>query len=204
MPDQQEVEIKFVLQAPDVIREKLVGLGAIPHGRHTELNIRLDDSTHSLTGHGIVLRLRRLETADGKVNHLLTVKTPGAGDNVDFSVRREIELEVSDGTAMLSALEVLGYSPYWCYEKRREVFSIGSVEAVIDEMPYGWFLELEGPPSDIRVLAGELGFDMADGLTLSYAQIFDNVRRALQLDITDLTFEAFKGISVDPQAYRGT
>jgi adenylate cyclase class 2 len=203
MPDQQETEIKFILRDPDSTRKTLIGLGATAHGRHTEINIRLDDPAHSLTERGIVLRLRRLETAKGKVVHLLTVKTPAAGDHVGFSVRREIELEVSDGSAMLAALEVLGYSPYWRYEKRREVFSIEPVEAVIDEMPYGWFLELEGPPSDIRVLAGKLGFNMTDGLTLSYAQIFDNVRRSLQLDITDLTFEAFKGIAVDPQAYWG-
>ncbi len=203
MPDQQETEIKFVLRDPDSTRKTLIGLGAMVRGRHTEINIRLDNPARGLTERGIVLRLRRLENAEGKVTHLLTVKTPAGGDHIGFSVRREIELEVSDGSAMLAALEVLGYSPYWRYEKRREVFLIEPVEAVIDEMPYGWFLELEGPPSEIRVLAGKLGFNMTDGLTLSYAQIFDNVRRSLQLDITDLTFEAFKDIAVDPQAYWG-
>ena len=202
MSEHREIEIKFPLENPQAMREALLQQGALLQGRHIELNIRLDDLQRSLTARRIVLRLRRVEE-EGEITHILTVKTPVADPDRSFSVRREIEVTVSDGEAMLAALSVLGYVPYWRYEKRRETFRLGPVEAVIDEMPFGWFLELEGPKDEIRELAARLGLDLSEGMTLSYAQIFENVRRALNLGETDLTFEAFPDVRLTPEIYRG-
>jgi adenylate cyclase class 2 len=200
MPDRLETELKFIIADPEAARAALMRLGAASEGRHVEENIRLDDEGRSLTARSIVLRLRRVEH-EGRVQAILTVKTPGdTGDA--FKSRREIELEVSDGPAAIAALGVLSYKPYWRYEKRREVFHLAGVEADLDELPYGWFLELEGPEEGIRTLAGQMGLDLADGLTLSYAEIFYNVRAGMKLNMADLTFAAFKGISVDPRFFR--
>jgi adenylate cyclase class 2 len=202
MPDQQEIETKFVLGNPEEIRARLIELGAVSHGRCMELNIRLDNSTHSLSSNNMVLRLRTIQM-NGETKHLLTLKVPTGHPDQTFRVRREIETYCSDREAMLSALAVLGYTPFWRYEKRRETFSWAGVEAVIDELPYGWFLELEGQQADIRSLADQLGLKIEDGLALSYAEIFFNVRLALGLDMDDLTFEAFKGIHVPSDSFRG-
>lgn len=202
MPDHREIEVKFVLTDPAAVRAALQQLGAAFCGAHYELNIRLDDDARSLTANRRVLRLRRIESERG-VTEVLTVKMPQEDADPSFSIRREIELEVSDGAALLAALEVLGYQPYWRYEKHRETFRWGAVEAVIDHLPYGWFMELEGPEEGIRELAGQLGLRLEDGLALSYAAIFDNVTRALGLEAADLTFEAFADIVVPPAAYRG-
>jgi adenylate cyclase class 2 len=202
MPDQHEIETKFVLGNPEEIRARLMELGAVSHGRHMESNIRLDDNTRSLSSNNLVLRLRTIQT-NGETKHLLTLKVPTNHPDQIFRVRREIETYCSDREAMLSALAVLGYTPFWRYEKRREVFSWEGVEVVIDELPYGWFLELEGQPAAIRSLADQLGLKIEDGLALSYAEIFFNVRSALGLDLDDLTFNAFKGIHVPPDSFRG-
>lgn len=199
MPDQLETELKFVVADPAGLRAALLRLGAASEGRHTEENIRLDDRGRSLSAFSTVLRLRRVEQ-NGEVRNILTVKTPGGTDDA-FKSRREIELEVSDGPAMLAALAVLGYTPYWRYEKRREVFKLDGVEADLDELPYGWFVELEGPEERIRALAERLGLNVEDGLTISYAEIFENVRTGMKLDVVDLTFAAFEGITVDPRFY---
>jgi adenylate cyclase class 2 len=200
MPDQQETEIKFIVPEPDALRESLVRLGAAAEGRHFEDNIRLDDPQNSLRARKFVLRLRRIERG-GQVEHRLTVKTPGTSDDV-FKTRREIELAVSDGPAMLAALSVLGYEPTFRYEKRREVFTLNGVEADLDEMPFGWFLELEGAAEGIRALAAKLQLDLGEGLSLSYAQIFENVRTSMKLAMPDLTFATFEGITVNPRHYR--
>lgn len=201
MPDRLETELKFSVQDPSALRAALRRLGAQAEGRHEEENIRLDDRQHSLTARKIVLRLRRLSRDGEAPRHLLTVKI-SAGLKDEFKTRREIELAVSDGPAMLAALAVLGYEPYWRYEKRREVYILGEVEADLDEVPCGWFLELEGPADGIKRMAHSLGLELADGLTLSYAEIFENVRAGMKLDVTDLPFEAFRGITVDPRFYR--
>jgi adenylate cyclase class 2 len=103
---------------------------------------------------------------------------------------------------MLSVLSILGYSPILRYERWRETFSWGSAEVVIDELPFGWFMEIEGEAKEIQNIAQMLGLNMADGLTLSYVRIFENVRHVLGLSMPDLTFEAFKEIVVSPEAYR--
>jgi adenylate cyclase class 2 len=204
MPDRQEIEVKFALSDPAALREALSDVGAGSRGAHAEMNVRLDDANRSLTERRIVLRLRRTESS-GCVAHILTVKTPmpDSAAGPGLSARREIELVVEDGEAMLAALAVLGYTPYWRYEKHRERFVWRDVEIDLDHMPYGWFVELEGSPGGIRDLVARLGFDLSDGLTISYAEIFDNVCRALALDRRDLTFDAFAGVEVPPEAYRG-
>jgi adenylate cyclase, class 2 len=200
MVDHIETEIKFYLPDPAAMRVRLLGLGAVCHGEHAEYNIRLDDTAGSIEARKMVLRIRSM-TTDAGTTHLLTVKAH-EDSMPDLSSRREIELEIADGNAMVAALAVLGYTPYFIYEKRRETFDLHGCEVVIDEMPYGWFMEIEGTADAIRARVDELGLDLADGFTCGYSRIFANVVRALGLDITDLTFEAFEGISVEPDLLR--
>ena len=201
MSDYQEIEIKFALDDPGSVRNQLLRLGAASQGRHFENNLRLDDAGHTLTSKHVVLRLRQIEGPDGSSTRL-TVKSPAASSDPSLSTRNEAETEIGDGVVMLKALETLGYTPYWRYEKRRETFTWNDVEAVIDELPIGWFLEIEGSPEGIRTLAEKLGLNMAEGITISYARIFEEVCRALKINSTDLTFDAFKNIEVEPQIYR--
>jgi len=196
MPENREIEIKFVLDAPATIRDKLLQLGAISHGHRFENNLRLDDINHSLMEQHIVLRLRQSEGAEGSSTQL-TVKSPTASSDTSLSIRNEFELEIGDETTMLAALEVLGYKTYWRYEKRRETFVLDDVEAVIDEMPFGWFLEIEGSPEGIRALVKKLGLDMTDGIKHSYAWIFRHVCQTLEINPGDLTFDAFKNVEID-------
>jgi adenylate cyclase, class 2 len=169
--DHIETEIKFHLPDPGAMRAKLLALGAVCHGRHAEVNIRLDDAAGSIEARKMVLRLRTM-TTDVGTTHLLTVKAH-EDSMPDLSSRREIELEIADSNAMQAALAVLGYTPYFIYEKRRESFDLHGCEVVIDEMPYGWFMEIEGTEDSIRARVDELGLDLADGLTCGYSSIFN-------------------------------
>lgn len=200
MPDRLEVEAKFPIEDPDAVRAALTRAGAIPQGRHEEFNIRLDDAERMLTDRHIVLRLRRT-TLDGQPHHLLTLKMDAQVGDSPIMARREIELTVGDIDTMQALLEVLGYVPYWRYEKRREVFTWRRTETVLDEMPYGWFMEIEGQEEDIRALAERLNLDLDDSIPYSYNEIYNHVCENLDLEMTDLTFEAFEGIDVPRGAY---
>lgn len=202
MTDQTEIEVKFALHDPAAMRRTLLALGAEPHARHHEMNWRLDTPGRTFLQQGIVLRLRRAEF-DASVRYTLTIKAPLASPGEGISARREIELGVTDGDTALAALEVLGYAPYWRYEKRRETLRYGPAEIVLDETPIGWFMEIEAPEPDIRRITRTLGLPLQDSLPLSYAEIYENVRRGLGLGPVDLTFEQFGGIVVAPALYRG-
>jgi len=202
MPVQEEIEVKFWLDNPQRARDAIRRIGGTFEGAHSEDNIRLDDSSASLKARGLVLRVRHIRQEGKEPRYLLTVKQNVTGSDADLSRRKEFETEVADGPALLAALATLGYGQSWRYEKRRETYRLESVIADIDELPFGWFLELEGPADAIRDTAAKLGFKMRDGLMISYAQLFDRVKRAYGLTMQDLTFEAFEGHEVDAKVFR--
>lgn len=202
MPDKPEIEVKFIVAEPDAFRQTLRDIGAVFESKHVESNIRLDDPNGSLAAKGIVLRVRSKEH-DQDLRAELTIKTPIPNSPHGLSARREIETRVADAPAVIAALGVLGFSPYFRYEKRREVYRHKGLEIDLDELPYGWFVELEGSPEDIHATVSALGLNRADGLTISYTQMFENVKEALHLTMDNLTFEAFEGVAVDPAALRG-
>lgn len=200
MPDQLEIETKFVIRDPDSLRDRLIALGARMLGRHLESNIRFDTAEHALTAKKQVLRLRHLEEA-GETSSVLTVKTPHDDGNPTLAIRREVEMVVNDGEAAVAMLDILGFRPYWRYEKRRESYVYKDVEIVIDELPIGWFAEMEGKPEAIIEVCAEIDLNISQGLKLSYSEIFDHVCSELDLKTPDLTFEAFSNIVIPEHIY---
>jgi adenylate cyclase class 2 len=198
-----EIEAKFILDDPDAVRSSLLRLGAASHGKHTEMNIRLDDDRGSLSERLTVLRVRRITTSD-RTTDILTVKTPEQSTDPAISARREIEMPIGSGPDLIAALDVLGYRPFLSYEKRREVYSLDGVEVVLDELPFGWFVELEGAAEAIRSLAGKLGFDLLDAVQLSYIECCQIVRQKLGLSTTEITFESLKDHAVTSRIFRDT
>ena len=57
---------------------------------------------------------------------------------------------------MEAILTELGLALSLIYEKRREVWHYQEVEIVVDELPFGWFLEIEGPESLIKKVEHDL------------------------------------------------
>lgn len=201
MPDIEEIEVKFVVEEdPTTLRRRILALGARPRGRYHEFNYRLDDDHSSLSDDNIQLRIRHAVDGEDTFSKL-TVKTRSIDDDPNFKIRREIEMLVDDHKALLAALEVMGYTPYWHYEKWREKFALGRVVITLDELAIGWFMEIEGPKGDIVSTAELLGLNMGESLTCSYSKLFKVAVEELDLDHTDLTFEALAGVTVDPTIY---
>jgi adenylate cyclase class 2 len=115
--------------------------------------------------------------------------------------RFEAEVEVSDFEAMETILGRLGYTPYMVYEKYRTTYELDGAEIVLDEMPYGNFVEIEGDEDTIEKVINRLGLQQAARYDGSYAVLFERVRRALGLTFTDLTFANFKDVDVPESAF---
>lgn len=64
--------------------------------------------------------------------------------------QRENEVRVSDADAMGEILTALGFAPVLVYEKRRVRWDVGKAKLVIDELPFGLFMEIEASVRDIR------------------------------------------------------
>lgn len=197
-PMELETEVKFHLPDPQAIRQRILALGARCRGRAFERNICFDTVDGDLRDSDRLLRLRR----DNGIR--LTYKAPP--DNADGQVKayREIELELGSFDAMAAILSELGFSEARTYEKWRETFtvtaSLGEVHLCLDEMPFGRFLEIEGPPEAIRPMAERLGLDWAKRILADYLAVFEAVCTALGRAGLEPTFTDCEGIGPLPTA----
>jgi adenylate cyclase class 2 len=178
-----EIEAKFYLHHLADVRQNLLLLGGrLQSPRLLERNLRFDTPDRRLHRTGVVLRLRQDRTAH------LTFKTPGGSPEV----RHEIEFEVDDLEAARSFLEALGFETVFVYEKYREVFLLDPVRVMLDELPFGCFVEIEGDSlPDIMHAAEQLGFAWERRIPASYPALFERIRSSLGLPFGDATFANF-------------
>ena len=188
-----EVEVKFYLQNLGSFQSLLIEAGGEDYQpRVLEVNLRFDTPDGLLRREQRVLRLRKDFTV------YFTYKgAPKPGE--EASIREEIEVDVSDFDAAQAFLEALGYQVTLMYEKYRTTYTHQNVLITLDEMPYGYFAEIEGPdPVKIRSASERLGLDWETRSIESYLSLFQRVKDKLNLTFTDLSFENFEGISVAP------
>jgi adenylate cyclase class 2 len=105
-------------------------------------------------------------------------------------------MEVGDFETAVLIFQRLGFAPVQVYEKYRETFQLGDVEVVLDEMPFGNFVELEGSESGIRTAVAALGLDWNQRLTTNYLAIMAQLKIRYNLPFDDITFANFENLSV--------
>jgi adenylate cyclase, class 2 len=192
VPVNKELEVKFFLGNLRHLQETLEGLGAnLVQSRIYERNLRFDTVDGTLTSNAQVLRLRQ-DSANR-----LTFKGPS--EVIDgVSARTEIEFTVDDFEEAQALLEALGYRISMIYEKYRSVYGLCSTLVTLDEMPFGFFAEIEGSDgANIQAVCNQLGLMWELRSLQSYAVLFQIVKKNLKLSFRDLTFENFAGIKVD-------
>ena len=182
----QETEAKFYVARLDRMIARLDELKAhLVQPRILEKNLRFDLPDGSLTAAGRVLRLR-LDT-----HARLTYK--GAGQNKSGVLdRQEIEFIVEDERKARQFLEALGYQKSMYYEKYRTTYELGDALIMLDELPYGTFLEIEGETVEgIRDIAAKLHLNWNAAIPSSYTALFEGLRRRMGYSFQDLSFENF-------------
>jgi len=122
------------------------------------------------TGHGLdprrrVLRLRRV---DGRAVFTFKEREP---TDAAIKHQREEETEVADADALAAILDALGYRPALVYEKRRATWHVEGAEVVIDELPFGLFVEIEGEEAAILAAEKLLGLESAEAEHAPYPQL---------------------------------
>lgn len=185
---QLEIEVKFLTNDIKDIRNRILSTGAESYGEVFEINHRYDDVQSNLTLQKKLLRLRRADK-----NTLTFKKSPGTS-NPDFKIQEETEVEVSDIEKMEMIINELGFFRLQTYEKYRETFDLQGTKILLDLMPFGSFMEIEGSMDSIRSLTEEIGLDWDQRITLNYIQIFSNLSKRLGLEFRDITFEMFEPI----------
>ncbi len=168
-----EIEKKYRLtnEQRESVRRRLPEIGAKLLGEEFEENTLYGGQ--GLTVGRTVLRLRRAgERA------ILTYKKRFPSSS-SIKRQREDETRVEDPAALNAILEALGFTPALVYEKRRETWVLGKAEIVIDELPFGLFMEIEGKERDIRAVETKLAVKNLKTEKLTYPQLtLENGKRA--------------------------
>jgi adenylate cyclase class 2 len=190
-----ETETKLYCPELSAVARSLLKAGAkLVTPRVFERNVRYENAAETLTENGIVVRLRQDYRAR------LTYKGPGQiADGI--MQRYEAEVEVSDFDTMHAILLGLGYHPHMIYEKYRTTYELDETEVVLDEMPYGNFVEIEGEAAAIEHVVKTLGLSDSKRYGNSYVGLFEIVKHNLGLSFRDLTFEQFEGVDVPESAF---
>ena len=189
----QETEVKYYVRDLKQVEKRIRALGGHSiQARVYEVNLRYDLPDGSLRQGGKVLRLRQDEQAR------LTYKGPSLRSDGVLS-RVEFETALDDFDSGKNILEALGYLPVATYEKYRSTYELGELHIMLDELPYGDFVEIEGP--DIPALqktSEDLGLDFSAAIPASYLVLFEGLCQKRGLDPAQLTFSALEDLHVKP------
>lgn len=139
----QEFEMKLRYGDFDRLRARLRAAGGT-HTRTVEQERHLIFAAGSLKDQ--VLRLRSKEPGG-----VLTWKGPPVVE--DAAQRRdEVSCQVADLESMRDLLERLGFRQALEFTKRREYWQVADAKLVLDDLPFGQFVEIEAAPDGIERL----------------------------------------------------
>jgi adenylate cyclase class 2 len=148
-----EIEKKYVLDKKMIVEytARLAELGAQFTGEVFEENYLHRGGV--LDGRPAVLRLRK--TGEKTI---LTYKERIEAQG-DFKHQIEFETGITDVDATENIIQKLGYKLAVIYEKHRKSWHLGDVEVVLDELPFGYYMEIEGEMDEILKAEQLLGAD---------------------------------------------
>lgn len=183
----REIEAKFYLPELLSIRDDLISSGArISSERVLERNWRFDSPDRRFGKTGEVLRVRMDRSC--YLTYKRRTETP--------EDRIEIDVEISDGERAIDLLEALGFEVITIYEKYRETFLFKESFIFLDELPFGYFVEVEGESIDaIKHISETLGLNWEKRVPKNYLEIFLALVKRLSLPFSDATFDNFSNIS---------
>jgi adenylate cyclase, class 2 len=190
----EEIEVKLYVRDLARVEARLREAGAkLIEPRAHEHNLRFDLPDGSLRAGRRAVRLR--QSTDAR----LTYKGPSE-NREGIMARTEIEFSVSDFEAAKYFLESLGYLVVAVYEKFRATYEFDSAHVMLDELPYGHFVEIEGADTDsIRAVASRLHLDVEAAIPASYLTLFERLAEEQKLDPSHLTFAALTHLPTSPE-----
>ena len=166
MKNEIEIEVKFKLADVNGLVAKLREIGAKFIKTENQRTVMMDTPSGDLKKRNTFLRTRT------GIHDTMTVKRKFAED-IGVKQREELETEIKDINTLNKMLANLGFTYHRIMEKRRHTWTYKGTEIVIDELPFGMYIEIEGDKKDIYSVAQKLGLALDDIITATYWRIFE-------------------------------
>jgi len=178
-----ETEVKHKIEKKELkkIKSKLKKI-AVFERKEKELNLVFDNPDSEFRKKRFLLRLRK----DSK--NTLTFKSP-AKSSGKFKERKETEIEIKDFERTKKLLEKMNFSPAFVYEKKREYYSFGKTEILLDELPFiGFYIEIEGTKKGIKSAEEKLDLKEKNRITKNYLQLFLEYKKKKKIREKNMLF----------------
>ena len=164
-----EKEVKFEIDNIDSFIKKLKSLDAKFIHKSFQKTIRFDNKDKELEKSGKFLRVRSGE------KNIMTMKIKK--DNKNVFEREEIELEISDIENARKIINQLGFDYERVMEKNRSDWNLDGIKISVDELPFGFFVELEGEEDKIFKLIKKLGLNKSKKIIDTYWELFEKYKK---------------------------
>ena len=157
-----EIEKKYRLTQPqrEAIEQKMRAMSITPGELEHEENTLYRGGRLDLGG--CALRLRRV---NGRAYLTFKRRLPTRSS---IKHQEEHELVIGNPDAMNAILKSLDFHPALVYEKRRTQWDVGKAVLVIDELPFGLFMEIEASVKEIKRVEKLLGVEALPAVMQTY------------------------------------
>lgn len=184
-----EIEAKFKVEDIDRLKSRLLELGLKSSGEELQHSIVFDYPDGRFRKDWTVFRLRK----NGDKGRI-TFKEPDEGKLA--SVRKEIEIKVSDFENTKHIIRKLGFVESFVYEKFRENFFGEGFVISVDRNPFiGNYFEIEAGSEDrFMEVMKILGLNKEDVIKDNYRQVFEEYCRQKNINVNNMTFEEEKAL----------
>ncbi len=179
----KEIEVKFKVADFEPFRKALKKRRAKFLGRAFEKTIKFDTPNGFLRRHDLWIRTR------SGFKNVLTLKEKVGRENKRFKQREETEIEISDIEKMGQILKRLGFSKTLIMEKYREKWRLENVEIVLDRLPFGNFMEIEGSPNSIKRTERILRLNQEERIIATYWHLWDGIRKKKGIKNENIVFK---------------
>jgi predicted adenylyl cyclase CyaB len=163
MPIEIEKKYRLTKQQRRSIEKKLRELDVVPGKVEFEENTVYGGGRLDLGG--CALRLRRV---NGRA--ILTFKQRFPSKSA-IKYQQEEETTVTDAEAAHAIFSALGFRVGLVYEKRRVRWNVGKAIVVIDELPFGLFMEIEASEREIKRVEKLLGVETLPPVLETYPSL---------------------------------
>jgi len=163
MPIEIEKKYRLTKQQRSAIERCMRDLSLVPGDLEHEENTIYRGGL--LDKPGSALRLRRV---NGTAKLTFKQRMPSKSA---IKHQQEEEVAVADADAMAAILAALNFRPGLIYEKRRTRWKVGKATVVIDELPFGLFMEIEAPVREIKRVEKILGAEKIPAVMETYPSL---------------------------------
>ncbi len=191
MPHNKEIEVRFIPQDIQTVKDLLLKLGAEDFGEDLLTEVACYDKellwVKNRKEIAQVVRVR-------KTSKDVTLTYKRHEQNTKNSEAVEIELHVDDFEKAKALVEAIGLTIYRTQQKRRHKFQLGEVIIDFDTWPQcPTYLELEGPSEELlKETAAKLGLNWQDAI---YENAGNLVEKYFKIPVGNMhwfTFDRFE------------